>query len=198
MNVSNQASSQTTLPPYGVTFRMALAYEAKRQRVVSASYRAISKRTPEASRNWIHFQRAGAAMLECGCRSEEEWIDAQFVGASQADYPYPSNLYSKRARKRWGEYVDEASMAGRVRQQVQALENFQSRFPLPASDIVLSPIADYEPWFQAVHADSLPLIIAELAKAQLIGSTVLRREIDAAGFDVVELERKIDAVLQGG
>ena len=118
------------LAPYGTVIRLAKAYEAARQAKVSRSYQAMRwDRDPLEEKNWTHFERAAALMISSGCQNEEEWIRAQFATATINDYPYPSNLYSERATKKYLELADGATQPGAIEVQKDWLRRYTYKFP---------------------------------------------------------------------
>lgn len=188
-----------TSPPYGTTIRLAKAYEDARRQAVSPAYKAFRDgQDPLESGNWKHFERAAAMMIAAGCRDEEEWIKAQFLGASITDYPYPNNLYSERAVQRYIELCDTVGAPDDIRVQEQWLKRYRYKFPdLSVTEIVLDPGWAFQSWFRVYHAESVTMPQALAASEDLRRSTALRNAIVAAGYDLAGLEEKIHKVLQG-
>jgi hypothetical protein len=138
-------------------------------------------------------------MLSCGCRSEEEWIRAQFIGASITDYPYPNNLYSDRAAQRYLELTDMATVPGAIKVQQDWLYLFRFKSPhLTVTDIVLNPAFAFESWFRVYYAERVTPDQAAEASRELHRSTALRNAIVAAGYDLVALELKISQTIERG
>lgn len=196
MNSSTTAPS----PPYGTTIRLANAYEAARRHAVSPTYQALkSDRDPLEQKNFKHFERAAALMISCGCRSEEEWIRAQFIGASITTYPYPSNLYSERAAQKYLELADAATVPGAIKVQQDWLTLFTFKSPhLTVTDVVLNPAYAFESWFRVYYAKQVTPAQAAEASKDLQRSTALRNSIVAAGYNLAALETKIAQIIKQG
>lgn len=187
-------------PPYGRTIRLAQAYEAARREIVSRSYQALRwDRDPLTDKNWPHFERAARMMNACGCRDEIEWIQAQFLGSSQADYPYPNNLATERAAKKYLEYSDAVSAPAVIKQQEAWIRRYTLKFPgRSITEIVMNPRIIFESWFRVWYATEVPIRIAADAEKELRRSTALRKAITAAGYDLVALEEKIRLIFSQG
>ncbi len=192
MNVTKPLTGEPS-PPYGLTIRLAFAYQAARRLAVSSRYIAFRQgRDPREEKNFPHFERAAAMMKTCGCRSEEEWIDAQFVGANPHNYPRPNNLYSPRAARNWVELCETVSTPGEIEQQKSYLEHYLHKRPgATETDVVLDPFITFESWFRVYFATQVTPALAQDAARELSRSTALRNCIQEAGFDLEALELKI-------
>jgi len=177
-----------------VVLRIAGLYQKFRRAYISDGYYALPKSgDPSASRNWQHFTRA-AAFLQDNSASEKEWIAAQFVGATQAAYPRPNQLYSKAAAQKWKEYQgmiqdwDEA-----IREQQDYLRQFSHRWKLEEKLMVLmTHMFPFRPWFVAVTADTEDLT-SDMVKDALdeLRSIDLTRALADAGYAIQTIKCKL-------
>ena len=144
-------------------------------------------------KNWVHFERAAMMMIASGCQDEEEWVAAQFIGASITNYPYPNNLGTEAAAQKYIEFVDMANFDDSIKTQEGWVEYLRYTFPERSiSEIVMDPYWSFHSWFRIYHTDKeYPRELALEAQRELHRSTALRRSIEEAGYDLEALERKI-------
>lgn len=174
---------------HGFVVRVGAAYEKYRQRAVSAHYRVWGKSMfPERTRNWVHFRRA-AALIRMLDADIDSFMAAQFLTATPTSYPYPSNLYSKRAIEAYRATVSTVGVQQVLQILESHLENYERRFKLPKSEIVYQTHLGFPSWFRVLYMDlsDIPLAYAREALDEFRDSEIRKAVVDA-GYDIVKVE----------
>jgi len=189
--------------PWGLAHKIGLFYEKYRRIKVDGRYRAFNRTGPEdASRNWPHYMRAAEVIWNHKTESHEEdknrridpeeYIAAQFIGATKAVYPRPNNLYSKRAMKNWMAVNFMPRVRDTWEHNNMYLGIFMRRWNLTASEVVINPYWDwFAPWFRVVFLKEEDLCLYADEALQSLKSRSVRNLLEEVGEDVGELERRL-------
>ena len=144
--------------------------------------------------NRVHFVRAADLVLELGA-NPHEYIAGQFVD----NFPYPNQLYSKRAQWRWINYVSARDAVGRVASQDQRFRMYHAHLGAGVADVdvLLDPICHFDGWYRVLGLLGLDLEpsrgLLHLARTEL-RDVNLRAAIRDADYDIDELDCYLESL----
>lgn len=175
---------------HSATVKVGESYGRHRQQAVSASYRVWGKQEvfPERNRNWVHYRRAAALIARLGARVED-FIAAQFLTATPTSYPYPSNLYSKRAVENYRAAVSSVGAAETLRVMELHLVKYEKMFQQSRQELVYVPGLPFTAWFRVLFMDPVD-VPRDLAQEALraFKDPGIRRALREANYDVRQAE----------
>jgi hypothetical protein len=122
----------------------------------------------------------------------EEYVAAQFIGATRTVYPRPNNLYSRRALEAWQTVNFMPRLRDRWEHNNMYLGIFMRRFGMASSEVVINPFWDwFEPWFRVVFLKDEDLALYADAALKSLESQSVRELLEEVGEDVADLERRL-------
>lgn len=178
--------------PWGLAHRIGQFYEKYRRKKVDSRYLGFPKNgPPDSSRNWVHYMRAADIVHEHKI-DPEEWVAAQFIGATRTVYPRPNNLYSARALEAWKRLNFMPRLRDAWEHNNMYLGLMMRRFGMSASEVVKNPYWGwFAPWFRIVFLEDEDLRLYADEGLRSLKSESVRRILEEVGEDVADLERRL-------
>jgi hypothetical protein len=122
----------------------------------------------------------------------EEWVAAQFIGATRTVYPRPNNLYSTRAFGAWQRLNFMPRLRDAWEHNNMYLGLMMRRFGMSASEVVKNPYwVWFAPWFRIVFLEDEDLRLYANEGLRSLKSESVRRILEEVGEDVADLERRL-------